>query len=161
MPSFDIASEINMQELENAINQARKEYQGRYDFRGSKAEIIWDKKILAIIAEDDYKLNALKDILQSKAHKRGIDIRALQFEDAKPVGGMLHRRDIKIIQGIETEKAKEIAKAIRDSKLKVQAQIQDEKIRVTGKSRDDLQSCIALVKGGSFDLPLQFINFRD
>ncbi len=161
MPSFDIASEIDMQELENAINQARKEYQGRYDFRGSKAEIIWDKKILAVVAEDDYKVGALKDILQSKVHKRGIDIRALQFGDQKPVGGMLHRRDVKIVQGIETEKAKEITKAIRDSKLKVQAQIQEEKIRVTGKSRDDLQECMGIVKAGNFDLPLQFINFRD
>lgn len=161
MPSFDIASEIDMQELENAINQSRKEHQGRYDFRGSKAEIIWDKKILAIVAEDDYKLNALKDILQGKVHKRGIDIRALTFEEQKPVGGMLFRREIKIAQGIQTEKAKEITKAIRDSKLKVQAQIQDEKVRVTGKSRDDLQSCITLIKSRDFDLPLQFINFRD
>jgi uncharacterized protein YajQ (UPF0234 family) len=161
MPSFDIASEIDMQELDNAINQARKEYQGRYDFRGSKAEILWDKKTLSVVAEDDYKLNALKDMIQSRCHKRGIDIRALQFQEAKPVGGMLHRRDVKIVQGIETEKAKEITKAIRDSKLKVQAQIQEEKVRVTGKSRDDLQSCITLVKGGKFDIPLQFINFRE
>jgi cyclic-di-GMP-binding protein len=161
MPSFDIASEIDMQELDNAIQQARKEYQGRYDFRGSKAEIIWDKKILAVTAEDEYKLNALKDMIQSRAHKRGIDIRALQFSEPKPIGNMMQRRDVKIVQGIETEKAKEITKAIRDSKIKVQAQIQDEKVRVTGKNRDDLQACMAMVRAGSFDLPLQFINFRD
>lgn len=161
MPSFDIASEIDMQELDNAVQAARKEYQGRYDFRGSKSEIIWDKKVLAITAEDEYKLNALKDMLQGRAHKRGIDIRALQFGDPKPIGSMMQRRDVKIVQGIETEKAKEITKAIRDSKIKVQAQIQDEKVRVTGKNRDDLQACMAMIRSGNFDLPLQFINFRD
>ena len=161
MPSFDVVSELNMQEVDNGVNHAKKEILSRYDLKNGKCEINWDKKILSIEANDEYKLNAVKDILQSKLHKRGIDIQAIKFEDIQQMGGMLLRRNITLIQGIEKEKAKEIIKAIKDSKLKVQAQIQDEKLKVTSKSRDELQACITLLKNGDFKLPLQFNNFRD
>lgn len=160
MPSFDIISELNLQEVDNAINQARKEIEGRYDFRGSKCEIQWDKKELTLIGDDDYKMGAIKDILQSKLHKRGIDIRALQFEKIEPAGGQLQRQKVKLVQGIDKEIAKEITKLIRDSKLKVQPQIVDEKVRVTSKSIDELQSTMSLVKGKNFEVPLQFDNMR-
>ncbi|OQW49312.1 MAG: YajQ family cyclic di-GMP-binding protein [Proteobacteria bacterium SG_bin7] len=160
MPSFDFISEINMQEVDNAINQAQKEIAGRYDFRGSKSSIDWDKKEITINADDEYKLNAMKDILQSKIHKRGIDIKALKFEKATPVGGMMLKQTVKLLQGIDKESSSKIMKAIRDSKIKVQAQLNDEKIRVTSKSIDSLQECIAFVRGQDFGIPLQTNNMR-
>jgi uncharacterized protein YajQ (UPF0234 family) len=160
MPSFDIVSELNLQEVDNAINQARKEIEGRYDFRGSKCEIQWDKKEVTLIGDDEYKMGAIKDILQSKLHKRGIDIRALQFEKVEAAGGSLQRQKVKLVQGIDKEIAKEITKLIRDSKLKVQPQIVDEKVRVTSKSIDELQTTMSLVKGKNFEVPLQFNNMR-
>ena len=160
MPSFDIVSELNIQELDNAVNQAKKELMGRYDFKGSQFEVQWDRKTLVILAEDDYKLNAIKDILLSKAHRRGIDIRALSFEKAEPAGGMLWRQSVKILQGIEKEAAKKVVKEIKDSKLKVQAAINDDLVRVTSKSIDELQECIALMKRSNVGVPLQFTNMR-
>ncbi len=160
MPSFDIISELNTQELDNAINQAKKELMGRYDFKGSKYEVQWDRKTLVLLAEDDYKLNAIKDILMSKAHRRGIDIRAMDFEKAEPAGGMMWRQPVKILQGIEKETAKKIVKEIKDSGLKVQAAINDDLVRVTSKSIDMLQDCIALMKRSNVGVPLQFTNMR-
>jgi uncharacterized protein YajQ (UPF0234 family) len=160
MPSFDIISELNIQEVDNAINQAKKELMGRYDFKGSKYEVQWDRKTLVILAEDDYKLNAIKDILLSKVHRRGLDIRALSFEKAEPAGGMMWRQNVKILQGIEKETAKKIVKEIKDSGLKVQAAINDDLVRVTSKSIDTLQECIALMKRSSVGIPLQFTNMR-
>lgn len=160
MPSFDIVSELNLQEVDNAIQQARKEVEGRYDFRGSKCEIQWDKKEINLIGDDEYKMNAMKDILQSKMHRRGLDIRSLQFEKVEPAGGQLQRQKIKLVQGIDKEIAKDINKLIKESKLKVQAQIVDDKVRVTSKSIDELQATISLVKGKNFDVPLQFGNMR-
>jgi|SRR6185312_572276 len=160
MPSFDIVSELNLQEVDNAIQQARKEVEGRYDFRGSKCEIQWDKKEINLIGEDEYKMNAMKDILQSKMHRRGLDMRSLQFEKVEAAGGQLQRQKIKIVQGIDKEIAKNINKLIKDSKLKVQAQIVDDKVRVTSKSIDELQATMTLVKGKNFDVPLQFGNMR-
>jgi uncharacterized protein YajQ (UPF0234 family) len=160
MPSFDIVSELNLQEVDNAVNQARKEIEGRYDFRGSQCEIQWDKSEITILGDDDYKMGAIKDILQSKLHKRGIDIRALQFEKVEPAGGQMQRQKVKLVQGIEKEIAKEITKLIRDSKLKVQPAVVDDKVRVTSKSIDELQSTISLVKGKNFEVPLQFNNMR-
>lgn len=162
MPSFDIVSEIDLQEVDNGVNQARKEVGGRYDFKGSKAEILWvkDKKELTITAEDDYKMGAIKDILQSKLHKRGIDIKALKFEKIEEAGGRNLRQKVTLVQGIDKEIAKKINQAIKDSKLKVQSQVQDDKVRVTSKSIDELQETIQLIRGGSFTIPLQFINMR-
>jgi len=161
MPSFDIVSEVDVQEIDNAVNQARKELGSRYDFRGSKSEILWDKVLLTILADDEYKLGALKDILQSKLHRRGIDIRALKYETPEKATGMSLRQKITLVQGIDKELAKDITKIIRDSKLKVQAQIADEKIKVSSKSRDELQECMTLLRGSETKIPLQYSNFRD
>ena len=160
MASFDIVSEIDWQEVDNAVNQAIKEVEGRYDFKGSKAEIKWDKKELSLTAEDDYKMQAMKDILQTKIHRRGIDIKAFKFEKIEPAGGRLLRQKILIQQGIEQKFAKDIVKMIKESKLKVQAQMMDEKIRVTSKSIDELQATMTAVKAGGFLIPLQFNNMR-
>lgn len=160
MPSFDIVSEIDQQEMDNAINQAIKEIKGRYDFRGSKAEIKWDKKTLELVGEDEYKMGAMKDILQSKLTKRGVDILSLKFKDIEQIGGMMLKQSVDMVQGIEKEVSKKITKSIRDAKLKVQAQVQGEEVRITSKSIDELQSCIAHCKGQDFGVPLQFINMR-
>ncbi len=160
MASFDIVSEINTQEVDNAVNQARKEVESRYDFKGSQAEIQWDKKEIILLAEDDYKIEAIGGVLQSKLHRRGVDIKAFKFEKPEPAGGKLLRQKIAIVQGIEKEVAKDIVKLIKDSKLKVQPQIMDDKVRVTAKSIDELQETITLVRSGSFSVPLQFNNMR-
>lgn len=160
MPSFDFVSELNMQEVENAINQAKKEIGSRYDFRGSKSNIEWDKKEIQILADDEYKLNAMKDILQTKIHRRGIDIKALNFEKAVPAGNNMLKQQVKLLQGIDKEHSSKIMKSIRDSKLKVQAQLADEKIRVTSKSIDELQECIKFIRGQDFGIPIQTNNMR-
>ena len=160
MPSFDIVSELNMQEVDNAINQTKKEIEGRYDFKGSHAELKWDKKEVTIEAEDDYKMQAMVDILQTKMGKRGIDLRALKLSKIEPAGGRMLRQKVTFSQGIEKEKAKEIIKYIKDAKLKVQPQIMDDKIRVTSKSIDELQSTMQSVKAQNFEVPLQFDNMR-
>ncbi len=160
MASFDIVSEINIQEVDNAVNQARKEVEGRYDFKGSQAEIQWDKKEITLLAEDDYKVEAMGSILQSKLHRRGVDIKSFKFEKPEPAGGKMLRQKIIIQQGIDKEVAKDIVKWIKDSKLKVQPQIMDDKVRVTSKSIDELQEAIAKVRSGAFPIPLQFNNMR-
>ncbi len=161
MPSFDVVSEVNMQEVDNAINQVTKEVAQRYDFKGTKTTLTLDKDQIHIISDDDYKMKAVIDILLSKSVRRGVDIKSLEIGKAEPAGGSLVKCDVKIIQGIETEKAKKMTQAIRDSKIKVQAQIQDEQVRVTGKKRDDLQEVMGLLKGQDFGVALQFKNFRD
>lgn len=160
MPSFDIVSEVNMQEVDNAVNQATKEIQSRYDFKGSNAEIKWDKKEFNFIAEDEYKLGAMKTILQQKLVKRGIDIVSLKYEEVIPTSHKSIKQNCKISQGIDKEAAKKITSAIRDSKLKVSTQIKDEKIQVTSKSIDSLQECIAFLRSKNFGLPLQYNNMR-
>lgn len=160
MPSFDIVSEVNMQEVDNAVNQARKEIQSRYDFKGSVAEIQWDKKELCYIAEDDYKLGAMKTILQQKLVKRGIDIVSLKYEDIVPTSHKSLKQVCKISQGIDKESAKKITTSVRDSKLKVSTQIKDEKIQVSSKSIDSLQECMAFLRSKNFGIPLQFNNMR-
>jgi len=160
MASFDIVSEVDIQEIDNAINQARKQIQTRYDFKGSKSELQWDRKAITIMADDDYKLSAIKDILQGKVHHRGIDIRALKFEDAQKATGNMWRQAVSIVAGIDKENAKKIIKLIKDSKIKVQVSTHDDKIRVNSKSIDALQECMAFVKGSKLDVPVQFINMR-
>lgn len=163
MPSFDITSEVDLQEIDNAINQSLKEIATRYDFRGSKSTITFDKtkNTITLVADDDMKMKALQEIIQTKAHKRGVSLEAFKMGKVEEAGGNLKRCLITLIMEIETDKAKEIIKYIKESKLKVQSAIQEKKVRVTGKSRDDLQEAIALVKGGNFKIPLQFDNFRD
>ncbi|MCB0376986.1 MAG: YajQ family cyclic di-GMP-binding protein [Bdellovibrionales bacterium] len=160
MASFDIVSEVDIQEVDNAVNQARKQIQTRYDFKGSKSEIQWDRKSITILADDDYKLNAIKDILQGKVHHRGIDIRALKFEDPVKASGNMWRQPVSILSGIDKDNAKKIVKLIKDSKLKVQPAIQDDIVRVSSKSIDSLQECMGIIKKASLEVPVQFINMR-
>jgi uncharacterized protein YajQ (UPF0234 family) len=162
MPSFDIVVNVNLQEVDNAINQAQKEMAQRYDFKGSKSKIEWDKKKeIILVADDDFKLKAVLDILQSKMVKRGISIKNLEFGKMESAFEGTVRQKITLQQGIPSEKAKEINKLIKDAKLKVQSQIQDEQVRVTGKKRDDLQEAIGLVKKSELGLDFEFTNFRD
>ncbi len=160
MASFDVVSKINLQEVENGVNQAQMEINNRYDFKGSNTELIWDKKTIVYKSNDDYKMNTLKDILQTKLHRRGIDISSMKFSDIEKVGGMLMKQEVTLKQGIDRETAKKITSAIRDSKIKVQTQINDDKITVSSKSIDTLQECIAWLKKQNFGQPLQFENMR-
>ena len=159
--SFDVVSRVDAQELDNALNQARKEIAGRFDFKNSVASIENDDTSITVLADDELKLRNVIDIIQSKAVKRGIDIKSLDLS-AKPEqasAGAL-RQKIALRTGIPKDKSKPLIDAIKGSKLKVQAQYQDEQIRVSAKSRDDLQKVIALLKGLNFELPLQFVNYR-
>lgn len=160
MPSFDIVSELNLQEVDNAINQARKEIEGRFDFKGSHCEIQWDKKLITLIGDDEHRMEAMLSVIQSKLIRRGVDIKALKVEKQEPAGGKLIRQKLNLIQGIEKDKAKDLTKIIKDSKLKVQTQIVDDKLRVTSKSIDELQETMKLVKSTPFEVPLQFDNMR-
>ena len=161
MPSFDIVSKVDMQEVDNAVNQAIKEIGQRYDFKGSKSQITPEKDSVKILADDDYKLKAVVDVLQSKFLKRNISIKALQYGKVEPASGGMVRQIITVQQGISKEQAKDITTAIKESKLKVQAQIQDDQVRVIGKNRDDLQDAIQLLKGMDLDVEMQFTNFRE
>ena len=160
MPSFDIVSEVNMQEVDNAVNQAKKELSTRYDFRGSKSELLLEKEEIKITADDDYKLKAIKEILESKMVKRGVSLKALDYQKEEDSAMGLKKQMIKLVKGISKEKAKEVISLIKDTRLKVQPAIQDEQIRVTAKSIDDLQEIIALLKAKDVGVPLQFINMR-
>lgn len=163
MPSFDIVSEVNLQEVDNAVNQTIKEISTRYDFRGSKSTINFDKtkNTIHIDADDDFKMSAIIDILQNKAIKRQLSLKSFDIGKVEDATGSTKRCVINLVMGIEQEKARKIVKIIKDSKMKVQAQINAEKVRVTGKKRDDLQEAINLIKGQDLDIALQFENFRD
>jgi len=160
--SFDIVSEIDFQEVDNAINQTIKEVQQRYDLKDSKTEIILNKKEkqISINTKDDYSLKQSIDILQSKFIKRGISIKALKYRDSEPAAGGRVKQTIDLQSGISKENAKIITKMIKDNKLKVNAQIQDEQIRVTGSKIDDLQSIIKLLKEADLNFPVQFTNYK-
>ena len=165
MPSFDVSSEMNWQELDNAVNQAEKELQQRYDFKGVKVELKVDTKAktLTFWVSDDSKLDAVKDVFKSKAIKRGLSLLSFEYKDLEPAFGGSVRQLATIQAGISKDRAKEITQVIKDSKLKVNAQIQDEQVRVQGKNRDDLQAAIALLKSkqDTIKVPMQFGNFRD
>ncbi|RNC72321.1 MAG: YajQ family cyclic di-GMP-binding protein [Desulfuromonadales bacterium] len=161
MPSFDIVSKVDMQEVDNAVNQTVKEIGQRYDFKGSKCEVTLEKDAIKILADDDFRLKAIVDILQSKFIKRGISAKALQYGKAEPASGSMVRQIVTVQQGISKEKGKDIVAVIKESKLKVQGQIQDDQVRVTGKNRDDLQQAIQLLRGKDLGIELQFVNFRD
>ena len=160
--SFDVVSKVDLQEVQNAVQQASKEIVTRFDFRGSKSKIEWNEKELALTltSDDDHKLKSVVDILETKLVKRGIAVKSLDFQRVEPAAGATVRQIVKIQQGIPIEKAKAIVKTIKDSKIKVQASIQSDQVRVAGKNRDDLQSVIALLRGEDFGLPLQFLNYR-
>ena len=158
--SFDIACKIDMQEVTNAIDQARREITTRYDLKGSKNEITPEKMDIVLTSGDDMKLKAVLDILQSKLHRRGIDLKALTINDPEQAGGGIVRQKITLQDGVPMEKAKEIVRLIKDSKIRVQASIQEKQVRVAGKNRDDLQAVIALLKGKDLGIALQFTNYR-
>jgi uncharacterized protein YajQ (UPF0234 family) len=160
MPSFDIVSELDPHEVTNAIDQANREVSTRFDFKGTNAKFELAELVVTLSAPADFQLKQMMDILKLKLTKRGIDIVCMKV-DEPVVSGQTAKQVATLRQGIETELGKKIQRLIKDSKLKVQAAIQDKQVRVTGKSRDDLQAVIALVRGAKLELPLQFTNFRD
>ncbi len=165
MPSFDIVSEVDLQEVDNAVNQSRKELQGRFDFRGVPVELKLadDKKSNQMKTDGEERLDAVWDVLLGKLIKRGMTPNSLERGKKEPVGGKQFKQDVKLQQGIPTEKAKEIVKLLKDAKIKVQASIQGETVRVTGKDKDDLQAAIRLCRSNaeSMKIDLQYTNFRD
>jgi len=163
MPSFDVVSEINFQELDNAVNQVSREITQRFDFRGTESSIKLDKpaKVINLISNSELKIETIVDILQSRAHKRSIDIKALKVGKCHPMSGQLLKCIVEMVEGVDKETGKKITKMVKEMKIKVQASIQDNKVRVTGKKRDDLQEVMQSIKMGNFDVPLQFDNFRD
>ena len=158
--SFDVVSEVDMQEVDNAVNQAKKEIGTRYDFRGSKSEISLEGDTNKIIGDDEYKLNAIIDVLKGKMVKRNVAVKNLDFGKVEPAAGATVRQVITIKKGITKENAKEVVKAIKNMKLKVQASIQEDQVRVSGKDKDDLQAVIQMLKQLDVPVELQFVNFR-
>ena len=159
--SFDIVCKVDMQEVANALDQTRREVDTRYDLKGSKNEVTLDKTDIVVASADEMKLKAVVDILQSKLHKRGVPLKALTYGDVQDAAGGTKRQKIALQQGIPIEKAKEIVRLIKDTKLKVQASINEDKVRVTGKARDDLQKIIALLRDKDLGIALQFDNYRN
>lgn len=159
--SFDVVSRVDTQELDNALNQTRKEIGGRFDFKNTKTSIDYDGKTkITVISDDELKMRNVMDILRAKAIKRGIDVKAFDFGTLEPAAQNTVRQSISLRTGIPKEKSKPLIDAIKALKLKVNAQYQDEQIRVSGKSRDDLQKVIAALKAMEYELPLQFVNYR-
>ena len=160
MPSFDIVSKVEMQEVDNAVNQTRKEVEQRYDFKGTHNEIDLEQEAIVLLAADEYKLQAIVEILKGKLVRRDVPVKCLDFGKKEPASGGAVRQRVAIVQGVSKEKGKEIVKAIKDSKLKVQPQIMEDQVRVTSKQIDDLQTVIQLLKGQDFGIELQFVNMR-
>lgn len=158
--SFDIVCKVDMQEVTNALDQARREIETRYDLKGAKNEIVLEKTDIVLTSADDMKLKAVADIVQSKLHRRGVPLKALTWGKVEEAAGSTVRQRVTLQQGIPTDKAREIVRLIKDAKLKVQASIQEAQVRVTGKNRDDLQKVIALVKEQELGIALQFTNYR-
>lgn len=161
MPSFDIVSEVDEVEVRNAIEQANKEVGNRFDFKGTDARIEQAEKVLTIFADTDFQIDQVKDVLTNKLAKRGVDIRCLESGDVQKVSGNKVKQVVTVKTGVETELAKKIVRIIKDSKIKVQAAIQGDTVRVTGAKRDNLQEVIALMRKEISDFPLQYQNFRD
>lgn len=158
--SFDVVSKVDLQEVNNAVTQARREIETRFDFKGSKSEIRVEDEALTLISDDEYKLSQLLDVLHTKLIKRDVSLKALKPGKIQPAAGGTVRQVFTLTQGIDQTVAKQITKVIKDSKVKVQAQIQGDQVRVTGKNRDDLQQIIQLLQSQDFDAPLQFTNYR-
>ena len=159
--SFDVVCKVDMQEVTNALDQARREIDTRYDLKGSKNEVKLEKTDITLTVADEMKLKAVIDILQSKLHKRGVPLKALDYGKVEEASGGALRQKITIQQGIPIEKAREIVRLVKDSKVRVQAAIQEDQVRVSGKNRDDLQKIIAMVKEKDFGIALQFTNYRN
>ena len=160
MPSFDVVFKVDMQEIDNAVNMARKEIGQRFDFKGTHNEIDLDKDSILILAADDYKLTAVIDILRSKLARRSVSPTCLDFGKKEPASHGAIRQRITLLQGIDQERARDIVRTIKESKLKIQAQIMDDQVRISGKKIDDLQTVIQLLKEKDFGIDLQFVNMR-
>lgn len=158
--SFDVVCKVDMQEVTNAVDQARREIDTRYDLKGTRSAIAPDKTGLTLTAPDDMKLKAVVDILQSRLHRRGVPLKALAYGTPEAAAGGTLRQRIDVQQGIPIEKAREIVRLVKDAKIKVQASIQEDKVRVSGKNRDDLQKVIALLREADLGIALQFDNYR-
>ncbi len=161
MPTFDVVSEVDMQEVRNAVDQANREITTRFDFKGSDARVEQAEAKLTIHADDEFKVNQARDILEAKLAKRGVDLACLERGKIQTAASGKAQQEITVRHGIDAELAKRIARTIKDSKLKVQAAIQGPQVRISGKKRDDLQAAIALLRRQNFGLPLQYTNFRD
>jgi uncharacterized protein YajQ (UPF0234 family) len=161
MPTFDIVSKFDFSEVDNSIQNLKREITQRYDFKASKSEIVVDDNNIIITTDDEYKLNQIHEMLKVQVTKRGIDTKVLDMGKIESAAGQSVRQSIALRQGIDRDLSKEIIKIVKDSKIKVQISIQGEELRVNGKKRDDLQEVIALLKEKEFNLPLQFVNFRD
>jgi uncharacterized protein YajQ (UPF0234 family) len=161
MPSFDIVSEVNEVEVRNALDQVNKELGTRFDFKGSDARVEYKDKTLTLFADDDFKLKQVTDILTAKLAKRQVDVRSLKYGEVEKISGNKVKQAVTVRTGVEQELAKKIVKLVKDSKLKVQASIQGDSLRVTSAKRDELQNAIALVRKSITDFPLQYQNFRD
>ena len=161
MPSFDIVSEVDRQEVKNAVDQANKEVANRFDFKGSDARIEQAELVLTVYADDDFKLGQVLDVLRGRMTKRNIDIRSLDLGAVEKISGDKVKRAVTVKVGVPQDKGKQIQKLLKDAKLKVAASIQGDAVRVSGGKKDDLQAAIQLVRGSVKDLPLQFTNFRD
>ena len=161
MPSFDIVSQVNQQEVKNAVEQANKEISNRYDFKGSDARIEQNELELTVFADDDFKLGQVMDVLRARLAKRNVDVRALEPGTVEKISGDKVKRPVKMKAGIAQDKGKSIVKLIKDSKIKVAGSIQGDAVRVSGAKKDDLQAAIQLVRQSVTDIPIQFINFRD
>jgi len=159
--SFDIVCKVEMQEVTNALDQARREVETRYDLKEARNEIALDKTDIVVTSADEMKLRAVVDILQSRLHRRGVPLKALTYGKVEEAGGGLKRQKIGLQQGIPIEKAREIVRLIKDTKIKVQASIQEDQVRVSGKNRDDLQKVIAMVKERELGIAVQFANYRN
>ncbi len=158
--SFDIVSKMDLQELNNAVHQAEKEIENRFDFKGSKSSISLEKDELTVISDDEFKLQNVIDILQSKIVKRGLSLKNVEYDKVEPAASSTVKQRLRLKQGIDQENAKKINILIRDSKLKVKSQVQGDQIRVSGKSKDDLQKVMHMLRELDLPLELQFINFR-
>lgn len=161
MPSFDVVCELDLQEIDNAINQTLRELGNRFDFKGTTFEVRREEHAIQLHAQDDFKLRALGEILQERLVKRQVPLKAIQAGKIEPGPAGTAKQKIDLQQGIATDKAREIVKLVKDSKLKVQAAIQGEQVRISGKKRDDLQSVMQLLRGKDLDVAMQFVNFRD
>ena len=160
MPSFDVVSEVDMHEVTNAVDQANREVRTRFDFKGTDSTFSRDGSAITLKSESEFQLKQMLDMLQGKLNKRGVDIACLAIAEPELVGKEA-RQVVTIRQGLETELGRRIVKTVKESKLKVQGAIQGDKVRVTGKKRDDLQKVIATLRDAKFDMPLQYVNFRD
>ncbi len=163
MPSFDVVVKVNAQEVLNAVDQVKKEFTTRYDFKGSKASVELKEKEqeIIILADDDMKLSALQEMIKQKLAKRGVSLKSVTFDPETPAGGNMLRQVVKVKQALTSEELKRLSKTVKDEKLKVNVSIQGDQLRVVGKSRDELQGCIQFLKSKIDDLDLQFENFRD